>query len=342
MTTVGQSASRNYSRLAPWVGCALAIAALAYVLHGTHPARALRDVSNVDWSWVLVGIAFELVSYYMQGARWKMLLMPFGHVRVTRTVRAVYAGLFANLFPLRPGELLRSYLISKGEGIGFGKAIGSVGVERLVDLVEATLALGVVSLFVELPPKFKSAADDLGIVALVLVALALAGILYFEYRLGDTAENGGNGGKPPGKFMAALVGLHAMGTSPSFYPAVLTSALMPFFQVLALWAMMRSYHLDLPFLDAVVVLLVINLGVSLPNAPANVGSYQFFCVLGLRVFQEQFQLDNTQVAGFSVFAFVMLTVPCLIVGLIATLQSGISIFRLREEIRQLPVEGRSR
>ncbi|MGH8276266.1 MAG: hypothetical protein ACRETH_06185, partial [Steroidobacteraceae bacterium] len=103
-----------------------------------------------------------------------------------------------------------------------------------------------------------------------------------------------------------------------------------------------SYHLDLPFLDAVVVLLVINLGVSLPNAPANVGSYQFFCVLGLRVFQEQFQLDNTQVAGFSVFAFVMLTVPCLIVGLIATLQSGISIFRLREEIRQLPVEGRSR
>ena len=36
-----------------------------------------------------------------------MLLKPFGKVRMTKTIRAVFAGLFANLvLPLRPGELL--------------------------------------------------------------------------------------------------------------------------------------------------------------------------------------------------------------------------------------------
>ena len=58
---------------------------------------------------------------------------------------------------------------------------------------------------------------------------------------------------------------------------------------------MRSYGRGLPFLAAVVVLpLVINLGVSLPNAPANVGSYQFFCVLGLNIFEVE---KNTR-SGF--------------------------------------------
>ena len=61
------------------------------------------------------------------------------------------------------------------------------------------------------------------------------------------------------------------------------------------------------------VLLVINLGVSLPNAPANVGAYQFFCVLGLSVFQ----VEKTTATGFSIFAFLALTFPFVFLGFAA-------------------------
>src|SRR5208282_6538811 len=108
-------------------------------------------------------------------------------------------------------------------------------------------------------------------------------------------------------------------TAPSFYGAVLFSLLMPFCQVLALWCLMKAYGLPLTFLSVVVVLLVINLGVSLPNAPANVGSYQFFCVLGLSVFQ----VEKSTATGFSFFAFVMLTLPFFILGFIALIRSGL-------------------
>jgi uncharacterized membrane protein YbhN (UPF0104 family) len=135
-----------------------------------------------------------------------------------------------------------------------------------------------------------------------------------------------------GRFMGALVALHAMGTAPSFYSAVLASVLMPACQVLGLWAMMQSYGLHLSLMAAVVVLLVINLGVSLPNAPANVGSYQFFCVVGLSVFQ----VEKTTATGFSFFAFLALTLPIVLLGFVALLRSGMSLHSMREQVAGIP------
>jgi hypothetical protein len=78
----------------------------------------------------------------------------------------------------------------------------------------------------------------------------------------------------------------------------------------------------------VVVLIVINLGVSLPNAPANIGSYQFFCVVGLNVFQ----VEKTSATAFSILAFLALTLPVVLLGFIALLRSGMSLQSMREQV----------
>ncbi len=317
------------------LGYVLAIAFMAWVLRDFHIVKTMREIANVDWKWVVLAIVLDIVSYGVQALRWKLLLSPFGRVRLTRSIRAVFAGLFANIvFPLRPGEFLRSYLLSNSEDITLGRVLGSVGVERLVDLVIATASLGVVSLLVELPRRFDRMADILGVVTLVVISIVVALILYLEVKLGENPTEAITRPRIPGRAMAALTALHAMGTAPSFYPALLTSLFMPLCQIGALWAMMRSYGLNLPFLAAVVVVLVINLGVSLPNAPANVGSYQFFCVLGLSVFQ----VEKSTATGFSFFAFVMLTLPFFILGFIALVRSGLSLRSMREKVGGMPVE----
>ncbi len=325
------------------VGYGLALISLVYVFRDFHLRRTIREYSNLSWKWVFLGMLFDVLSYVVQSIRWKFLLTPFRRTPLEKAARAVFAGLFTNiLFPLRPGELLRSYLISAWEDIKFGRVLGSVGVERLVDLVVATAALAVASLFVELPRRFKSVADTLGVAALVLLAIVVGIILYLEYKMAGNPELFKDPAKSkhhfPSRWMRALYALHAMGTAPSFYPAVIFSLLMPFCQVLALWCLMQAYGLPLSFLAAVVVLLVINLGVSLPNAPANVGSYQFFCVLGLSVFQ----VDKSSAAGFSIFAFLALTVPILFVGFGAFLRSGLSLGTIREQITRFPSEPQKR
>ena len=128
-----------------------------------------------------------------------------------------------------------------------------------------------------------------------------------------------------------------MGTSPSFYVACAASVLTPLLQALALWLMLQSYGLELPVLAAAAVLFLINLGVALPNAPANVGSYQFFCVLGLTLFG----VDKTRAAGFSIFVFVAFTIPLLLAGFIAVTQSGLAATSLRSEMARLLQERRT-
>lgn len=316
------------------LGYAVSLLCLIYVLRDFHIVRALRDIANADWRWVLLGMLCDVISYVAQSWRWKLLLTPFGKVRTTKAVRSVFAGLFANLIlPLRPGEFLRSYVLSGSEGISLGLVLGSVGVERLIDLVIATASLGVVSLLVDLPTRFRRAADILGIATLCLVTILVALIFYLELKMGSdqpVGETPRSGAKA--KIMGALTALHAIGTAPSFYAAVLASTLVPGFQILAIWAMMQSYGLHLPFLAAIVVVFVINLGISVPNAPANIGSYQAFCVLGLSVFE----IEKTTATGFSFFAFFALTLPLVFLGLAAAVRSGFSLRTMRERVGHVP------
>jgi len=336
LTDSRNSENRPKLKITGILGYGLAIVFFVWVFRYFHVVSFLRELGEVNWKWVILGMAFDVLSYGIQALRWQFLLVPFGKVRLTRSIRAVFAGLFANLiFPLRPGEVLRSYLLSNSENITMGRALGSVGVERLLDLVVATASLAVVSLKIDLGAsmrRFQKITDTLGISTLVLVTLIVAVIFYLEMKLGGNVEPTVARRHLPGKVMGALLDLHSMGTSPSFYAAVFTSLLVPFCQVLGLWAMMRAYRLPLSFLAAVVVLLVINLGVSLPNAPANVGAYQFFCVLGLSVFRT----DSTRAAHFSFFAWVALNLPFAILGFAALLRSGMSIHSLREKLSSLP------
>jgi glycosyltransferase 2 family protein len=335
LTSLFQTAPPEKSRVPRILGYGLAIASLVWVFRDFHIVQELHRLASVDFKWMVAGATFDIISYGVQALRWKWLLHPFGRVRLSKAIRAVYAGLFANMvFPLRPGEVLRSYLLGNSEQISIGKMLGSVGVERLIDLVVAAAGLAVVSLLVDLPPRFKKIADTLGIVTLVLIAIVVILILYLEIRMGSQLGPTGRPQRIPGKLMGALMGLHAMGTAPSFYPAVLASILMPFCQVVGLWCMMNAYGLHLPFMAAVVVLLVINLGVSLPNAPANVGSYQFFCVVGLSVFQ----IEKSTATGFSIFAFLALTLPIALLGFAALIRSGLSLRTMRERVTHLPSE----
>jgi len=99
-------------------------------------------------------------------------------------------------------------------------------------------------------------------------------------------------------------------------------------EALAFWFVMRAYGLGLSFWAGLVVFLIVHLGTALPNAPANVGTYQFFTVVGLTLFG----VDKTVAGGFSIAVFVILTVPLWAIGLLALSRTGMTLHSLRAEI----------
>jgi hypothetical protein len=59
-------------------------------------------------------------------------------------------------------------------------------------------------------------------------------------------------------------------------------------------------------------------------------------VLGLSIFD----VEKTRATGFSIFAFLALTIPLAFLGFAALLRSGMSFHAMREKVKGLPSRSR--
>jgi glycosyltransferase 2 family protein len=318
------------------LGYLIALVCLFWVFHDL-PLRELRtSVERINWVWIAAAIFCDVASYAIQGWRWGELLKPLGRLSARRSTQAVYAGLFINeILPLRLGELLRSYLAARWIGAPVSKVIPSVVVERFLDGLWLATAVGMVASRVPLPKDLVVGGDILG--AAVVAAAALFAVLVLRAG-GRTVESTSTAQAQFGllrRFRAWVdlqaAGLRAIGRSTRFWAAFGASPFVILLQGVAFWLVMKACHLDLPLYSGLAVFLIVHLGTALPNAPGNVGSYQFFCVVGLAFFG----VDKPQAAAFSLVVFVLLTIPLWGIGYLALLRSGLTLRTARGEVARL-------
>jgi glycosyltransferase 2 family protein len=314
-------------RLQPLLGYALAAACLVWVLHGVRLGEMFARVGSLRWGWVAVAIGCDVLSYLCQGVRWMFLLRPTGRLPVLRTTQAIYAGLFTNeIVPLRVGELVRAYLVSRWMRRDIVSIFPSMAVERLCDGVWTAIAVGVTALLVTLPRNLMHGEEVLGVAVLAGAGL-FAWLALRARREGPNAPRG-----RWARFLATFAeGLRTIGLSRHFALGFLTSAGILIFEILAFWLVARAYGIGLSLWAGAAVLLIVHLGTALPNAPSNLGTYQFFTVVGLSIFR----VDKTIATGFSLVVFVLLTIPLWALGLAAIGASGMTLGAIRREIARL-------
>jgi uncharacterized protein (TIRG00374 family) len=330
---VGQP-RKSWLRHLETVGAYLFSAACLYwSLHGIHPKTFVHRLADIRWSWISLAMILDVFTYYIQGWRWGLILRSVGHISTLRATQAVYAGVFTNLvFPLKMGELLRGYLICRWMRRQFSAVVPSIVVERFLDGAWLAIMAGICAAFVPLPHRLASAADILGGAVVLATVLFVFIAIKAEDRPSPDPNRGGRIRHALATFYVNLEnGLRGIGKSKSLFLSLGVSFLLLMAQILAFWFVMLAYGLHLSFWVGTVVLLVVHLGTAIPNAPANIGSYQFFTVVGLVLFQ----VDKTLATSFSVVAFVLLSLPLLVVGFMALHGSGITMGRLRREIRSL-------
>jgi uncharacterized membrane protein YbhN (UPF0104 family) len=78
-----------------------------------------------------------------------------------------------------------------------------------------------------------------------------------------------------------IEGLHLMGNRRTIVKTTMISGLYLGLQIFSIFALMRAYGMDLSFWAAGGVLAVVRFAIVVPNAPGNLGLYQFAIVLAL-------------------------------------------------------------
>lgn len=332
VTTGSASQQRGYGTL---LGYAFALAGAVWVFHDIHLREVWQKLTIAHWGWVLLAVACDIATYVCQGVRWVLLVKPLGRLRLTKATQAIYAGLFTNeVLPMRAGELVRTYLVAQWLPARLASVLPSLLVERLLDGLWTAVAIALAMMAVTLPPNLKHAGYVFGIAILFLTAV----FMYIVWREEKSGEEPLRNQVRSNLLLQLRIilrhiaeGLRQIGIGRIFYSALGVTGVMIVLQVLAFWLVMLGYGLRISVASGAVVYLLMRIGTAIPNAPANVGSYQFFTVLGLTLLG----FDKTVAAGFAVVVFFVLTVPLWILGLLALGRSGTSLGGIRTDLKKI-------
>jgi hypothetical protein len=95
-----------------------------------------KSVKNAHMGWFTAGIVVMLLSHFLRGWRWNLLLKPAGYpLNPIRAFYAVMVGYLINVATSRGGEFVRCAMASKSEKAPVPTLVGSVITERIIDLL---------------------------------------------------------------------------------------------------------------------------------------------------------------------------------------------------------------
>ncbi len=274
MTTGGSGRGLRMRSLVV-LGIVSSCVAIALLIAAVDPSRTLAVVRQAQLEPLVLALGILAVQTLVRAARWRLLLgrggdgarLPFGLV-----LRALLIGYLGNAaLPARLGEAARAGVVSRAGNRAFGAVLGTVLLERLIDLVALAVLVLIASLFAPVPAVVVDVAVVTGAVGIGGgLVLAVAG-----RRLGRRAATA----SPIGLRQRAVAFLRHL-LAGALYPGRTVIATAAVLSLLA-WlldaglflAAAASLGIALPVGTAVIIDAAGALATALPAAPGYVGTY---------------------------------------------------------------------
>jgi hypothetical protein len=133
-----------------WFGLAVTGVFLWLVMRDVPFGAVARDIAGARWGPLLgISIPAYLLAVYLRALRWRHLTDPIQRIPTGPLFRAVAVGFMANnIFPLRMGEVVRSWYLARETGVGVPAVFGTIVLERVLDIVTVvSLAFGVIAVW---------------------------------------------------------------------------------------------------------------------------------------------------------------------------------------------------
>lgn len=308
---------------------------LYYVLSGAHINLIWGEIRSMTWHWVVIAILSDVFVYVLQSLRWKLILNPIEPVSLWTSIRAIYIGLFANeVLPLRAGELIRCFIITRWAPIPLSVSFASALIERIFDGFWLMACFFVTLQVAELPRMLERAGYILGL--LIIVAAALIGIGMYARSQSISFFFGF---AFPKWFSTLVADLHLIGHSRYLYYAFFVSGLFMLAQILPIYAVMQAYGLDLDstIIGAFTMMVLLRLSSVVPQAPGNLGLFQGVAFRTLIVFG----VYGAVAKRFSLILWAVVTIPLIVVGFVILSISGARMAHLHRDAQTAASETRS-
>jgi uncharacterized protein (TIRG00374 family) len=167
-----------------FLGIAISAGFLFFAFRGQDYGRIREAVRSFDYRYLIPALVLYLLGIWTRAFRWSVLLRPLTKVSTREVAPITVVGFMANnVLPLRTGEVVRAYVLSKRNGVKKTSALATIAVERLFD---GLTMLGFM-LVAATAVSFTSELRHLALLAFVLFAVALIGL--FVLTLGGNIRD---------------------------------------------------------------------------------------------------------------------------------------------------------
>lgn len=296
---------------------------MAWVLNGAGLQYIWFEIQHMRYRWVALAVLADIFVYLLHGWRWKLLLKPIQTVRFAHSVEAIYVGLFANeVLPLRAGELIRCFLLSKSADLPLSVSFASALIERIFDGIWLMACFFYCLHMGKLPGVLLKGGYILGILIVLLTA-----ILGYAMYAREQSIALFFGMAWPRWFNTLIEDLHLIGHSRYLYFSFLVSGAYMLAQMLPIYMLVIANKLTVPWTASFTMLVLLRLSSIVPQAPGNLGSFQWVTAHTLIMFG----LASGHAKRFSLILWAVLTIPLIIIGFVALALEGVNMTHLHRE-----------
>lgn len=141
-----------------------------------------KSLSQAHWFWIVIALVLNYSATAYRGFRWNTLLQPLGYkVGKWTAVHSVAFGYLMNDLIPRSGEVARCTLLNRAEKVPMDKLIGTVILERIVDVIMlATILMLTLILHQDaLFSLFSHVDAGKGKILIILAVVGIVGLIAF-------------------------------------------------------------------------------------------------------------------------------------------------------------------
>ena len=262
------------------IGAVISVVALWLVLRSVDLARTLEILGSAAPGWIVAAGGFIVVDVMLRGLRWQRLIAPLGRVPYRSMLGYLLIGYLANnLLPARLGELVRSHYLGDREGISRTSTLGTVVVERVVDL-SVVVAIAAAAILILSVRGIVANAVLVGVAVAALFALILAfGVAAHRLPGAGRVATLADGWPQVRDAVANLRGGLGVAARPrTVLETVVLSALAWTATILAFAAAGQAVGIELTIGQAALLGSGVALASAIPAGPASLGTFELAAV----------------------------------------------------------------
>ncbi len=314
-------------------GICISIAGLYYAFSGIDFVELWKIIKQIDLFYGFLALSIILFSNVVRALRWQILAYPLDRISFKPAFSSIMIGYFGNsVLPFRMGEFLRAYVIAEQTSLNVPTAFGTIVTERILDFVG--LSLLILLTILVYPADWINQKIIISVVVLSLTAFII--VFYFnEIKKLFSLE------LEKIKFFEKSIALKIIEVLARLINGAVAirstnKVMLIFLYTVFIWIMycsstyfaLMSTGISIKWYEVCVLMISTTLAISIPAAPAYVGTYHATVVYVLTSFFFINQLD-AQVSAIIIHG--VGTIPFIIIGAWYFINSSVRIKEINKK-----------